>query len=71
MNYLIDHDSASIDFIVYQQQWLGTPTQMELKDQAVQWSAQMEIADTPNNWQKIADTPNNGHINPLYDDTPS
>jgi len=69
-NYLTDHDSASVDFIAYQRQWLGTPTWTELRDQAELWSAQMEIANTPNNGQKIADTPNNRHTNLLDDDTP-
>ena len=70
MNYLTDHNSASVDFIAYQRQWLGTPTQTELKDQADLWSAQTEIAETPNNRLEIADTPNNRQSNLLDDDTP-
>jgi hypothetical protein len=47
--YLTDHDSASVDLIAYQRRWPGTPTRTELREQADLWSAQVEIADTPNN----------------------
>jgi hypothetical protein len=72
-SYLTDHELASVDFIAYQRRWPGTPTRMELREQADLWSAQAEIADTPNNGPEIADTPNNGHdghVTLLDNDTP-
>jgi len=69
-NYLTDHDLASVDLIAYQRRWPGTPTRMELRDQADLWSAQTEIADTLNNGPEIADTPNNRHPILLDVDTP-
>jgi hypothetical protein len=69
--YLTDQGSASIDLIAYQWCWPGTPTRMELKEQAEQqWSAQAEIADASNNGQEIANTSNNGLTNLLDDNTP-
>ena len=50
-SYLTNHNTASIDLITYQQQWLGTPTRLELRNQAEQWSIQIEIAKTSNNGQ--------------------
>jgi hypothetical protein len=59
-----------LTYIHDQQRWPGTPTRTELRDQADLWSAQAEIADTPNNRPEIAKTPNNRHITLLDDDTP-